>query len=150
MLLPVQAYKDFCRFPKEMRRFRPDPSTLQLSFEKFAARKWGLGLPDLVGAGAGWCMTGSYARRLIFPVVMNRVPVGFQARTIGAADAKYLTSSHGREEDPGAECGRPAEAMLYGLDDIPPGAGIVLVEGVPDTPSGGKTGQWALACLGTV
>lgn len=148
--IPLPAYKDFCLFPQEMRRFRLDPSQLQLMFEKFAVQKWNLRLSDLMGAGAGWCVQGRLAWRMIFPVLMGHRPVGFQARTIKAAEAKYLTSRHGKEGEKDVECGRPAEAMLYGLDDVPPGAEIVLVEGIPDTLCARKLGLWSVGLMGTI
>lgn len=130
---PKESYQDFCHFPPEMRGFQLEPSQLQLMFESFAQHQWGLNLAQLIEAGAGWCVSGYYAWRIIFPVIMGGRPVAFQARTIKTAEPKYLTSRHVATDKHPAECGRPAEALLYGLDEVRAGYGLAMVEGIGDT-----------------
>lgn len=147
---PKETYQDFCNFPSEMRRFKLDPgSQFQLMFEKFAQQQWGLNLVQLMDAEAGWCVTGYYAWRIIFPVIMGGRPVAFQARTMKGAEAKYLTSRYvGTEKHP-AECGRPAEAILYGLDEIRQGEEVVLVEGIGDVLGCKRQNRKGVGLLGT-
>lgn len=130
---PKETYQDFCHFPPEMRHFQLDSSQLQLMFENFAQQQWGLSLAQLMEAGAGWCISGYYAWRIFFPVIMGGRPVAFQARTIKRAEPKYLTSRFVATEKHPAECGRPAEALLYGLDEIQVGQALAMVEGIGDT-----------------
>jgi hypothetical protein len=123
---------DFCHYPVGMRRFEPDPSPMQVPFEAFVGRQWGLSPADARAWGLGWCLYGSYAYRVIVPVLMGGVPVGFQARTVGAGEPKYLTSSHAATERRPAECGRPAGAMLFNIDALPEEGTGLLVEGPGD------------------
>jgi hypothetical protein len=150
---PPAQYDDFCRFPSDMRPFLPSTVApmVQLPFEKFVKRQWPvLDVNDLIEAGAGYCLRGDHAWRIIFPIVMGSVPVGFQARTIYEAGGatKYLTSRYGPRTDPGAECGRPQAAMLYGADTLAPGDEAVVVEGIADVLAGRKSGLKTVAPLG--
>lgn len=130
---PRETYQDFCHFPPEMRLFQLDTSQLQLMFANFAQQQWGLNMAQLVEAGAGWCISGYYAWRIFFPIIMSGSPVAFQARSIKGAEPKYLTSRFVATEKHPAECGRPAEALLYGLDEIRIGEELAMVEGIGDT-----------------
>lgn len=156
--LPVEAYQDWCRLPREMRLFSGEaPSMFQGSFVSFAERQWGLTLTDLVKAGVGWCVQGKHAWRIIFPILEDHKLIAFQARVIRSSAqwdssdrfAKYLTSRHGPASDPDNECGRPAEALLYGLDQIQPGDEVILVEGIGDVLALRKKATMAIALLGT-
>ncbi len=130
---PIVKYTDFCRLPPESMLFGLDAPILQVPYADFAKRKWGLSHVDLKEAFARWCSSGSYAGRIIFPVLMGGKPVAFQARTIyGDGRVKYLTSKFGEPDDPEAECGRPQQALLYGVDDVPKGGEVALVEGITD------------------
>jgi hypothetical protein len=130
---PPESYQDFCRFPKESMLFGFDAPLLQVPYVDFAKRQWGLDLQDLKEAQARWCSSGYYAGRIIFPIVMGGKVVAFQARSKNElAQAKYLTSRFGKSEDPTAECGRPADALLYGVDEVEEGDEILLVEGIGD------------------
>jgi hypothetical protein len=123
---------DFCRYPSGMRRFDPTPSPMQVPFEDFVQRQWGLSAVDARSWGLGWCLHGHHAHRVIIPVLMGGEPVGFQARTVGHAGPKYLTSSSVATDRRPAECGRPAAAMLFNLDSLPEEGTGLLVEGPGD------------------
>lgn len=154
---PKETYQDFCNFPPEMRGFQLEPSQLQLMFQSFAQQQWGLTLVQLREAGAGWCVTGYYAWRIIFPVIMGGRPVAFQARIIksraywdGAEKfTKYLTSRYVSTDKHAAECGRPAEAILYGVDEIRQGEEVILVEGIPDVLGCYRQNRKGVGLLGT-
>ena len=151
--LPKLAYDDFCRFPKEMLLFKLPPAPiLQAGFLNFAWQQWGLKIQDLVTTGAGYCVKGFYSQRIILPIVMDRQPVAFQARTILSVSMfpKYLTSSNVAQRTRAPECGRPAEALLYGIDEVKPGDEVVLVEGGPDAIAARRRlGLRAVGLLGT-
>ncbi len=151
--LPKLAYDDFCHFPNEMILFKPPPnSMLQVKFLSFAATQWGINLQDLIAAGAGYCVNGFYSQRIILPIVMGRQPVAFQARTILPASTfpKYLTSSNVQQGPRPPECGRPAEALLYGIDEVEPGDDVALVEGAADAIAARRRqGLRAVGLLGT-
>jgi hypothetical protein len=132
---PPPRGSDFCRFPKGMRAFDSGGSAasiLEASFARFIKRQWGISQLDARRWGLGWCLTGPHAWRVIIPVVINAVPVGFQARSIRGAEPKYVTSRHGPESDPASECARPASAMLFNADGIRTGEDLLLVEGAGD------------------
>lgn len=156
--LPVEEYKDWCRLPREMRHFVYEgPSMLQSSFVSFAQSQWGLSVMDLIKAPAGWCVQGKHAWRIIFPILEDNRLIAFQTRAIrssaqyGGPDtfAKYLTSRHGPSDDPDNECGRPAEAIIYGLDQIQPDQEVIVVEGIGDVLALRKRNEIAAALLGT-
>jgi hypothetical protein len=110
----------------------------------FVYRQWGLLVPDAERWGLRQCILGRYAWRVVIPIVMFGQTVAFQARSYRGAEPKYLTSKHGRRGEPGAECGRPAEALLYGYDAIEEGGEVVLVEGPGDVmrlAGGGDRGR---------
>ncbi len=88
--------------------------------------QWGLSLDDAVSWRLGYCMRGRYAWRLIIPIAMSGVEVGFQARTLRGGMPKYRTSRVG------VECGREAGAMLFGYDARAHGGSVLLVEGAGD------------------
>lgn len=132
---PPTSYGDWCRLPAAYRPFvlGKGQHRAQDAFAAFARRQWGLTVPTLMAVQAGFCLAGLYAMRLILPVNMGGHPVGFQARTIRSDDgAKYLTSKWGTADDPAAECGRPAGAMLYNIDSVFSGDEVILVEGIGD------------------
>ena len=156
--LPVDSYDDWCRLPREMRHFVYEgPSMLQGKFVAFTQRQWGVDLEDLIRVQAGWCVQGKFAWRIIFPILENDKVIAFQARVIVASAqwdgpdrfAKYLTSRHGPRDDPDNECGRPAEALLYGLDQIQPEQELIVVEGIGDVLALRKQRRIATALLGT-
>ncbi len=131
---PTPRGNDFCRFPDDMRTFSAVGTPMQDVFSSFVLSQWGVRIDDAIRWGLGWCFTGRHAFRVIIPVVMGGVLVGFQARTIkDGVKPKYLTSSNivGRHT-PEAECGRPAAAMLFNADAIRPGRDVLLVEGPGD------------------
>ncbi len=131
--VPIVKYTDFCRFPPESMLFGIDAPILQIPYIDFAKKKWGLNHFDLREVGARWCSSGYYAGRIIFPILMGQKPVAFQARTIhDDGKLKYLTSKFGEPDDPKAECGRPQQALLYGVDDVPEEGEVALVEGIAD------------------
>lgn len=108
-------------------------SPLQWGFERFVREQWGIDVLTAMNWGLGWCLSGLHAWRVVIPVLASSgVCVGFQSRTINDAEPKYLTSRHGVEADPSAECGRPASAMLFNAGAIRRGEDIVLVEGAGD------------------
>ena len=152
--LPVDEYKDWCRLPRDMKHFVIEgPSMMQGGFIDFAQRQWGLGMMDLMKAPAGWCIQGKHAWRIIFPIFEDRKLIAFQGRAIRSSSempiAKYLTSRHGPSTDLDNECGRPAEAILYGLDQIRPDEELIVVEGIGDVLALRKQGRVAVALLGT-
>ncbi len=105
---------------------------MQRTFEIFIAQQWGLSQLDALSWGLCFSLRGWYARRVLIPIVMNRVPVAFQARTIGDVEPKYLTSRHGSKDDPNAECARPAGCLLFNIDSVVEESDVVLVEGCGD------------------
>lgn len=151
--LPRLAYDDFCHFPKEMLLFKLPPAPiLQAGFLNFAWQQWGLNIQDLITAGAGYCVKGFYSHRIVLPIVMDRQPVAFQARTILSVSMfpKYLTSSNVQQGSRAPECGRPAEALLYGIDEVKPGDEVTLVEGGADAIAARRRqGLRAVGLLGT-
>ena len=123
---------DFCNIPEEARRFIDD-SPMRSAFESFVSSQWGLSVADARDWGLSWCLTGDYSFRVIIPVVMGGVAVGFQARAIRAGvEPKYLTSRWIESGGRPAECGRPAGAMLFNVDAAPREGTVVLVEGAGD------------------
>ena len=138
---PPPRYDDWCRLPQAFVPVpaagtpywtRTKPSHLLEEAVAFARRQWRLSVPDLVRWGVGYCTRGRYAWRLVIPVVLGGRLVAFQARTYRGGEPKYLTSAHGKQGDPGAECGRPAEALLFNLDAVREGSDVILVEGPGD------------------
>lgn len=127
---------DFVRWPETMRRFVKGPSAhpIQRTYEIFVEKQWNIGLDDMLAWGLGYCTGGFYAQRVIIPIIMGGEPVAFQARTIlpKSEKPKYITSRHGAQDDPKAECFRTASAILYNYDRIKTGRDVVLVEGVGD------------------
>lgn len=140
--------EDFVRWPEGMRplaRQGPGDPIAARTYLRFVERQWGITEADAALWGLGYCTTGWYAQRIIIPIVMNGVPVAFQARTIvvpheiketpfvlAGHKAKYLTSRHGPKDDPASECARSAAEILYNYDRIPEGGQVLLVEGVGD------------------
>jgi hypothetical protein len=150
-LRPIDRYEDWCSLPKGFlaipRAWRT--SILLDEARAFAAKQWGVSAWDLNRWGCGVCAVGRYAWRLVIPIVMEGRLVGFQARTMRRGEPKYLTSRYGDREDPEAECGRPADAMLFNLDAVTEGCDVILVEGAGDAmalahdASGGRSGAAA-------
>lgn len=157
---PVAEYTDWCRLPPDMRHFNSDVSMTspwQRTFIEFAMTQWRLTVADLIKAPAGWCVNGRHAWRLIFPILMDGRLVAFQTRMVRSSAewagsdrfAKYLMSRHGPRDDPGNECGRPADAILYGLDQVKEHDEIVIVEGIADVLALRRKKVPAVALLGT-
>jgi len=146
------GYADWCRLPS-MRPLRLEckehlvPVTAKW-FIKFAERQWGVNLTDLDWANAGYCIKGKYAWRIVFPIMMNGLVVAFQARSIRGAEPKYLGSRRGFQEDPKAECGRPAEACLYNYDEVVPGCVALMTEGVGDVLRARRNAPWRMVPFG--
>jgi len=136
--LPPSAYADWCVLPSGFSRLLAMSvlSYQQESF-RFAQRQWGVSPSTLERAGAGYCLNGRYAYRIVLPIHLGGKLVAFQARSFRGGEPKYLTSSWGVQGEKGAECGRPAEAIMYNLDSVTPGCEVTLVEGIGDV----------LACL---
>jgi hypothetical protein len=141
--------EDFVRFPREMRPLarqgsdRGDPVAAR-TYLKFIERQWGITEADAALWSLGYCTAGYYAQRVIVPIIMNGIPVAFQARTIADGEPKYLTSRHGPKDDPKSECARSAAEILYNYDRISEGGSVVLVEGVGDVMGwhrGGNLGR---------
>lgn len=116
---PLPAYKDWCELPQGVRPIpatgaaywtRTRPSFLLDEVRAFAKRQWGLSVADLVRWGCRYCFAGRYAWRVVIPITMGGRLVAFQARSYRNGEPKYLTSKFGKWGEPGAECGRPAEA----------------------------------------
>lgn len=132
----ARRWPDFCRMPPEARRFdyRFDYlSPLQSEFTRFVEKQWGVTPAVSTSSSLRWCVSGRHAYRVVIPIVMFSQIVGFQTRGIRSDSfPKYMTSRHGPESDPAAECGRPAAAMLYNVDAVRSGVDVVLVEGAGD------------------
>jgi hypothetical protein len=120
---------DFVRYPEGVRPFEVDGGVMQDAFEAFASGQWDLGPTTLREWGFRWALTGELAWRIIIPVLMDGRAVGWQARSVRGADPKYVTSRRGKPEDPRAQCGRPAAAMLFNVDAVLPGSEVLMVEG---------------------
>lgn len=133
---PPRAHEpteDWVRFPADSRTFDLGGGHFQSVFEKFMSRQWNIGALTARAFGLRWSMTGPYAWRIVIPIIMNDVPVAFQARTIHKdGDPKYKTSMWGPEVDPEAECGRPARELLFNVDALQEGGEALLVEGPGD------------------
>jgi hypothetical protein len=107
-------------------------SLTHYELERFAAKQWNLSADALGRWFAGVCLRGRYTYRVIIPITMGQTLVAFQARALGSAEPRYLTSHFGMHDDKNAECGRPAEAILFNYDALQPGDHALLVEGVGD------------------
>jgi hypothetical protein len=134
-----QSYIDWCRLPVGFTSLSSSLSSacgatspLHQEAFRFAKKQWGIEDVTLAHAGAGICVRGRYVWRIVLPIRIGGALVAFQARSYRGGEPKYLTSSHGEKNNPMAECGRPAEALLYNLDAVTPGARVVLVEGIGD------------------
>jgi hypothetical protein len=104
---------------------------LAAPYRLFIEAQWGVHNPERWGLG--YCLQMPYRGRVIIPIVMGGLLVGFQARGIRPAlQPKYLTSAFGDEDDPKAECGRPAASLLFNLDRVNTGEKVLLVEGPGD------------------
>ncbi len=124
-----EGIHDWVRLPPgthELLRVQVGGGVLQPRVMAWLAEHWQLSVEDAVSWGLGYCTRGLYAWRLIIPVAMTGVCVGFQARTIRDAEPKYRTSRAG------LECGREAGAMLFGYDARTHGGSVLLVEGAGD------------------
>lgn len=134
-LPPRPRGEDFCRFPAGMRDFAGAAyaSVVQSVFESFMRKQWGVGPEDAARWQLGWCIRGSHSFRVVIPVHVAGVAVGFQSRTIkDGVEPKYLTSSNVASPDRPAECGRPAAAMLFNSDSLRRGREALMVEGAGD------------------
>lgn len=135
---PAASYDDWCRFPREFRQVPRGwngggtTSVLLDEARAFASRQWGVTAHDLGRWSCGVCAAGRHAWRLVIPIVMGGNVVAFQSRSFRNGEPKYLTSQYGKQSDPWAECGRPAEALLFNLDAVTEGRDVVLVEGAGD------------------
>lgn len=128
---------DWCRLPESRHEFMIDDfgtvNPAQSFYDRFIDRQWGLSTADAIQWDLSWCESGRHSRRVVIPIYMRGILVGFQTRTIvPGSEPKYLTSQHGPESDVHAECGRPAAALLFNADAIKPGERAVLVEGAGD------------------
>lgn len=121
-----QETVDWVRFPAEYCRLPGEGGRAGMQAMAWLVAHWGLTAPDVARWELGYCARGPYAWRVILPVIMSGIVVGFQARTIREAAPKYRTSSFG------GECGRPASAMLFGYDATMRGGAVLLVEGAGD------------------
>jgi hypothetical protein len=145
--------EDWCRLPAGTQPFDDElfgevhPS--QVAFERFMRVQWGLSREDAHRWDLGWTTSGRHSQRVVIPIHYRTHLVGFQTRSITGAQPKYLTSQHGPEADPQAECGRPANALLFNADAIQPGKPVVLVEGAGDVMGWRHPTVPAVAVLGT-
>lgn len=128
--LLIREYDDWVKLPGTL--VNGHPVTWDRKFINFAERQWGLSRAPLREAGVRFCMQGKHRNRIVFPIRMFGQDVGFQARAIYECANKYMTSRRGDREEEQAECGRAAEAMLWGWDDIHRGRIAVMVEGIAD------------------
>jgi hypothetical protein len=128
---PVKPFdgQDFVRIPVGCRPFELGGSVMQQNFEAFAMRQWGLSVLDLRSWGCQWAMTGELAWRILIPIFLRTQPVAWQARSIGDVEPKYITSRYGKPDDPDAQCGRPASALLFNIDAVAKGGEVLLLEG---------------------
>lgn len=150
---------DWCRLPREMHEFEIADFAVPVSltqnfFERFISKQWGISLSDALRWKLGWCASGRHGMRVVIPIEYRGNVVGFQTRTIvPGSEPKYLTSQHGPESDPQAECGRPAAALLFNYDRLRAGEDAVLVEGAGDVMGWHarqpRTAMPALGNLGT-
>src|SRR5262245_9619800 len=120
---------DWVRFPAEtwwLRDTPPDHPFL-VRVGRFLRLQWGLAWSEALAWDLGWVRTGRHRSRLVIPVVQDGQAVSFQTRTVvPGAEPKYLTARVGPPEDPLAECGRGAAALLFNADRVRPGdAGIL-------------------------
>jgi len=131
--LPRQG-DDFVRWPEGMKPLAGPADPWRRTYLKFIEKQWGISEADAETWGLGYCLTGYYANRVIIPIVMDGEPVAFQARAIVDVKPKpkYLTSRHGAQDDPKAECFRSASAILFNYDRVNEGDEVLLVEGVGD------------------
>jgi len=130
----AEPIQDWCLFPENFRWVTGETRRMEeYTFLNFARQQWGLKSEDAVRWNFGFALSGRYRMRLIIPIVLDSHPVAWQARAIArGVEPKYLTSTNGKFGQPGAECGRPAAALLFNLDGVPPGSDVMLVEGAGD------------------
>ena len=146
----LAAYNDWCELPPST-LIVPHPGKRPPLFydesRAFIQRQWGLTTVDAERWGLRYCVQGRYACRIIIPIVMGGQLVGFQARTFRDSNPKYLTSLYGVRGERSAECGRPTESLLFGIDAVKEGSDVILVEGAGDAMAldkeepGGRSGN---------
>lgn len=92
----------------------------------YAKRRGGMSLDDMIREGWGYVDSGLYAMRIIVPIFIDGRRVNFLARSI----YDFLEP----KELPGETSAGwwPRSELVYGLDDVVPGAPLVLVEGMWD------------------
>lgn len=125
---------DFCRLPHEFRHLNGlnHLPSMGRPVEAFLWHQWGLSVRQATDWGLGYCFYGRYAGRIVIPIKMKGEVVAFQARSYRREEPKYLNSRSGPEDDPKAECGRPARATMFNLDAASSGDDVMLVEGSGD------------------
>ena len=131
---PVARYDDWCETVGMPLIAVPPISRGASRLEPilFCGAQWGLNVGVVDQMGLRYCIFGRYVWRIIIPIVMGGQGVAFQARSYRGGEPKYLTSKWGKRGDLGAECGRPAEALLFNLDAVQERSDVVIVEGAGD------------------
>jgi hypothetical protein len=128
-------YEDWCELPPSspiVEQPGRRPSAIYDMARAFLKRQWGLSTRDAEQWGLRYCVRGYHAWRIIIPITMHATVVGFQARSFRGGEPKYVTSKYGLRGEPFAECGRPAEALLFNIDAVQEGDDVILVEGAGD------------------
>lgn len=125
-----KARADFCRLPSHTSLVAN--SVLAREALAFARRRWRVTDEVVETFALGVCGQGRHAWRIVLPVQSSHGAIAFQSRSFRGHDPKYLTSRAGLEDDPLAECARPAGQYLYNVDRVWPGQDVVLVEGPGD------------------
>ena len=85
----------------------------------------------------GFCLSGDYAGRLIFPAHVQGEVVTFQGRSRGGEEPKYRGPAIGGGKKP-----------LYGLDEATGAREVLVVEGPTDVVSAAQKGFPAVGLLG--
>lgn len=125
--LPPTEIPGFVPFSEAQAGEPGSPSDLFLrDVHKYGIKRAGVGLKWMADRGWGFAPSGELAMRLIVPVHVGGLLVNYLARSIyDFLEPKELGGSNANGWWPRSEC-------ALGLDQIPVGAAIVLVEGMWD------------------
>lgn len=103
------------------------PRVLCQEASEFALRQWGLSRRaghDQWGLGV--VDRGRFAYRIIIPIVENKIPIAFTARTFRNGTPKYLAAEQGKD------CGRHMGQLLFNLDSVSSDRPVLMMEGAGD------------------